>query len=321
MLKWFFKMVMSLILLVVFAGICFIFLVYSGTASPAPEFADINPVFSSGFSHQPNEQEEKQELIGFKRSLLEDNLGWLEKERGILSNKEEEIEEYLKRELIKIRDSYQNEINDYSDELQKEYRFYIEEKEQEYLERLLARKELYENKIEGLIQKVEEDKIRELEEYSRELTQNYYPKQLNYSLKLKTLDLSEEEKEYYQEEMLKIEESKEEELEKKERELREEAAAEIAELHTEYNRKYLEFQQELDKLIKADMDKERQENEHKLQEYINTQQQLLQKELLKKEQEIRENNQGELEILERVINDLRRESHQLQSEIVVLEKE
>src|SRR5690554_149883 len=241
MLKWFFKMIVSLILLVVVAGICFIFLVYSGTASPAPEFADINPVFISGFSHQQREQEEKQELIGFKRSLLENNLDWLEKEREILSNKEEEIEEYLKKELTKTRDRYQNKIDEYSNKLQEEYRLCLEKKEQEYLERALARKELYESQIESFIQKLEEDKIRELEEYSRELAQNYYPEQLNLSLKLKTLDLSDEEKEYYQKELLKIEESKEMELKKKERELQEEAAEKIFELQEEYNEKYLEF--------------------------------------------------------------------------------
>ncbi|NLM98250.1 MAG: hypothetical protein GX175_11705 [Halanaerobiaceae bacterium] len=268
-----------------------------------------------------NEKETLEQLLIQKKAALERQRIMLEEKQDLLNKRRQEIENLIDYETERIRLKYQSDIDNYRIELENKYQEFRKRKEQEYLEQLMARKELYEEKLGEMTAVLEDSYFNELEEYRQELLKEYYPERINYDLKLKFLDLPKEEEDELKKRLAEFENKQLTALERKETELREEIENKIEEFKEEYNIGIMEYEQELKNRIERELNNKMLENNQKLEDYLILQQRLMNNEIEEKRKEILERSKQELSIIEDLVKEISREYFTLQSEVSILEKE
>lgn len=322
MLRWIFQLVMTLLVVIVVIGLGFIYIMSTGAVSPVTETIDLEPVFSNRNSNaEKNWQAEQQHLLDIKKIAVENQAKQLEKKKELLLEKEKEIEQYLAQELARIKGRYQLRIDEFQRTLNEEFVEYKKDKEQEFEERLLVKKELYQEKLTDLIRNLEVSSVTELEQGKQDIIKDYYAEKLNYQLKLRVLDLSEEEKEEYENKLSELETQQIKDIQEKRDKISQYIENKIKEYEEQYNTNLKEYKRELQQEIETDIKQQQTINKKRLEDYVSRQQHLMDAEIGRKSRELRDRCKKEIVILKNIIDDMSDEYYRLQSELAILEKE
>ncbi|MFP4661360.1 MAG: hypothetical protein ACLFPF_04145 [Halanaerobiales bacterium] len=319
MFKWLLRFLLTVLLIIGIGGMGYLYVMSEDVSSPEIPVIEI--------PSQPDEEsllnrnEEQRHLLAQKRIAMDHQARLLENKKRLLGQRKDEIEEYINSESEKIRNRYQSRINAFQEKLDIQLSEFIEEKEEEYNEQMLAKQELYNTKLNLIVSSMEEDSLTELEQYRQNLLQNYYAQKVNYDLKLKFLDLSNEEKQEYLNNLAELETEYQLLIEDKSSTVNQEFESQIEEHQKRYNNELSEFESSLKSEIEREITQKELELDNELEEYLVNQQALLEEEIEKRSKEIRNRSQGEIDSLESIIREISQEYFSIQSEVSILEKE
>lgn len=317
MLKGIFRILTSVAVILGIAGLGLFYLVSSGTASP--ENVNIRTVLDNYLTDNPDGQ--LSEEISLKRENLRNQLARLRNQEKILNNKKAALELIVEEELAEIRGKYEEEILDFKKELEVSFENFREEKRQEYQEKILVKKEFYEQRLDELIEGYKDKKRQELADYQQQLLDNYHKETLNYRLKLLALELSEEEERAYKDKITGLEQSQEEAVKAKEDQMNESLQEETSRLRQEFDEDFLELQEKMEQEMRQEINSKLLSNEQALEGFIAEQEVLLNEEMVQRRRELSERSKEEIVLLENLVREIRNDYLTLQSQIAKLEKE
>jgi len=319
MLKWVSRFLLTLLLLLGIGSLGYLYVMSEGVVPPSTPTISIPSQLNS--SVNVNRKEELKHLLAQKKISLEHQSRLLENKKELLLRRKKEIEGYITTESQKIRKKYQSEIDSYQGKLEEQYQDYIKVKEQEYKEQMIVKQELYTSKLEELVQNLEDSSLQQLSQYEQDLIKKYYAQKVNYDLKLKFLDLTNEEKQQYIDKLAELENEYLLSIENKESNITEEIQNKIEENKKVYNNELDDFENSLVKKIDKQISQKRSEIDEILNGYLVQQQGLMEAEINKRTEEIRKRSEEELSSIESLIKEISQEYFSVQSEVSILEKE
>src|SRR5690554_3871350 len=205
---WFLRFFLTVVLIALFGFLGYLYINSQSVVVPDTPTIEMENIELNSLIRE--KKEVLKQSLEQKKLILEYQGKLLEEKKALLANRRQDIEEYIMQEIGKIKDRYQEQVDNYQAKLDLEYQELVERKEQEYLEQILVKKELYEGKLHELIKNIEDTSFAELEKYRQDIIKEYYLAKINYDLKLKFLDLSSEEKEIYLKELNELETRSEE---------------------------------------------------------------------------------------------------------------
>ncbi len=319
MLKWILRLLLTILLLLGIGTLGYLYVMSETVAPPNTPTISIPSQLNS--SVNINKNEELKHLLAQKKISLEHQSRLLENKKELLAKRKQEIEEYITTESQKIRKKYQSQIDSYQEKLEEQYQEYLKIKEQEYTEQMMVKQELYTSKLEKLVQNLEDSSLQKLSQYEQGLIKQYYAQKINYDLKLKFLDLTNGEKQQYIDKLAEIENKHILSIKKRESNITEEIKNKIEENKKLYNNELEDYEKNLVAKIDNQISQKRSEIDEIINAYLVKQQGLMEAEINKRTNEIRERSKEELNSLESLIKEISQEYFSVQSEVSILEKE